>query len=201
MTDDLARIILLVGFAVVAPVGLYHRLRARTDEKLDRRQEGWLVLLTLRPVAVAFMAGMATFLIAPRRMAWAAVPLPSGVRWMGVAIGIAAAGLLIWTFRSLGRNLTDTVVARREATLVVHGPYRFVRHPFYLAFALAVIANALLTASGYLALTGGAAFVAIVVRTSVEEQNLVNRFGDDYLDYMRRTGRFLPRIGNRTKQA
>lgn len=199
MTDDLARIILLGGFAVVAPIGLYHRLRARTDEKLDRRQEGWLVLLTLRPLAVAFMAGLATFLIAPHKMAWAAVELPSGVRWTGVVIGIAASGLLIWTFYSLGRNLTDTVVARREATLVVHGPYRWVRHPFYLAFALAVIANALLTASAYLAITGGAAFVAIVARTSIEEQNLIDRFGDDYVDYMRRTGRFLPRPGGGTK--
>ncbi len=59
MTDDLARIILLVGFAVVAPVGIYHRLRSRTDERLDRRQEGWLILLSLRPLALACMVGLA----------------------------------------------------------------------------------------------------------------------------------------------
>ena len=40
MTDDLARIILLAGLAVVMPVGIYHRVRAHTDERLDRRQEG-----------------------------------------------------------------------------------------------------------------------------------------------------------------
>lgn len=197
MSDDLARIILLVGFAVVLPQGIYHRLRSRTDEKIDRRQEGWLVLLTLRPLALAFMAGMLAFLIEPDSMAWASLHLPNWARWIGVVFGVGACGLIFWTFRSLGHNLTDTVVTRRNATLVTH--YRWVRHPFYLAFAMAVIANTLVTANFYLAITGTAAFVAIVFRTSIEERKLVERFGDDYLSYMRGTGRFLPQIRRRIR--
>jgi len=91
------------------------------------------------------------------------------------------------------------VVTRRNATLVTHGPYRWVRHPFYLSFAMAVIANALLiTANGFLTITGTAAFLAIVARTSIEERKLVDRFGSDYVDFMQRTGRFLPRIWRRS---
>ena len=119
MTDDLARLILLVGFAVVAPVGIYHRVRSRTDERLDRRQEGWLILLSLRPLALAFMAGMVAFLVKPSSMAWASFHLPNWARWSGVGLGAGAAGLIIWTFRSLGHNLTDTVVTRRDATLII----------------------------------------------------------------------------------
>ena len=111
-----------------------------------------------------------------------------------MGLGVGSGGLLIWTFRSLGHNLTDTVVTRRNATLVTHGPYRWVRHPFYLAFAVAVMANTLITANLYLAITGTAAFLAIVARTSLEESKLIDRFGRDYVDYMRQTGRFLPRI-------
>ena len=44
--------------------------------------------------------------------------------------------LLIWTLRSLGPNLTDTVVTRQAHTLVTRGPYRWVRHPFYGCMAL-----------------------------------------------------------------
>ena len=194
MTDDLARIILMVGFAVVVPFGFYHRLRARTSERLDRRQEGWLILLTLRPLALAFAAGFFLFLINPRSMAWASFHLPGWARWIGVVLGAPAGGLLIWTFRSLGRNLTDTVVTRRNARLVTHGPYHWVRHPFYLAFAMAVIANSLVTANGFLAITGMAAFLAIVARTSIEERKLIDRFGNEYEQYMQRTGRFLPRF-------
>jgi protein-S-isoprenylcysteine O-methyltransferase Ste14 len=194
MTDNLARLILLVGFAVFAPVGIYYRVRSRTDEKLDRRQEGWLILLTLRPLALVFMVGLMAFLVEPSSMTWASLHLPNWARWCGVVLGAAAGTLIIWTFRSLGHNLTDTVVTRRNATLITHGPYRWVRHPFYLAFAIAVVANTLVTANAFLALVGTAAFLAIATRTSIEEQKLIERFGEDYREYMRRTGRFLPRI-------
>jgi protein-S-isoprenylcysteine O-methyltransferase Ste14 len=140
------------------------------------------------------MAGLIVFLVKPSAMAWASFTLPDWLRWTGVGLAAAASGLVIWTFRTLGHNLTDTVVTRRDATLITEGPYRWVRHPFYLAFAIAVIANTLITANAFLGITGTAAFLVIVCRTSIEEKKLVERFGPDYLDYMRRTGRFLPRI-------
>ena len=201
MTDSLARMIMLAGVAVFAPAGIYHRLRSRTDERLDRRQEGWPILLGLRLLASVYAAGLIAFLVEPAWMAWASFHLPNWARWSGAGLGLAAGVLLIWTFRSLGHNLTDTVVTRRDATLITHGPYRWVRHPFYLAFAIAVVANALVTANAYLAIAGTAVFLVIIARTSIEEQKLIERFGGDYLDYMRRTGRFLPRIRTPVKGA
>jgi protein-S-isoprenylcysteine O-methyltransferase Ste14 len=87
------------------------------------------------------------------------------------------------------------VVTRREHTLVTAGPYALVRHPFYDSVALCVLANALAAANWFLFLTGGLAFVLIIVRTQKEEEKLLARFGDPYRAYMERTGRFLPRIG------
>jgi protein-S-isoprenylcysteine O-methyltransferase Ste14 len=194
MTDNQARAIILIGLAVMMPIGAYFRLRSFTDERLDRRQEGWPILVGLRLFALVCTAGLIAFLIKPTSMAWASFPLPGWARWSGVGLGIAASGLAIWTFRTLGHNLTDTVVTRRDATLVTSGPYRWVRHPFYVAFALAVIANSLVTANAFLAVTGAAAFFLIVIRTSIEERKLVERFGPDYQAYMQQTGRFLPRI-------
>ena len=149
MADDQTfRLILALGMAAVLPVGIYHRVRSEASrEKLDRRQEGLFILLTLRPIGVAGMCGLLTFLASPARMAWSSVPLPIWLRWAGVGIGIAGGALLIWTFRSLATNITDTVVTRRQHTLVTTGPYQFVRHPFYVASALAFAANALATAN------------------------------------------------------
>jgi protein-S-isoprenylcysteine O-methyltransferase Ste14 len=42
--------------------------------------------------------------------------------------------------------------------------------------------------------TGLLLFVVLVIRTRVEEENLVARFGESYRSYMERTGRFLPRM-------
>ena len=198
MADDQTfRLILILGLAAVLPVGIYHRVRSQASgEKLDRRQEGLFILLTLRPIGLAGMCGLLTFMASPPRMAWSSVPLPVWLRWAGVGIGIAGGALLIWTMHSLGTNITDTVVTRREHTLVTTGPYQFVRHPFYVASALAFTANALATANWFIALMGGLALALLVLRTTIEEAHLVTRFGDDYARYMRQTGRFFPRVGS-----
>jgi protein-S-isoprenylcysteine O-methyltransferase Ste14 len=140
------------------------------------------------------MAGWVTYLVNPVRMAWAAVPLPAWLRWTGVGLALCAGLLIIWTFRNLGRNLTDTVVTRKAHTLVTTGPYRWVRHPFYSAAALAFLGNSLATANAFLFVTGGAAVLLLVIRTRKEEANLLARFGDDYRNYMQRAGRFVPRL-------
>ena len=122
------------------------------------------------------------------------MPLPTEFRWVGVGIGVPAAVLLVWTFRSLGTNITDTVVTRKRHTLVTTGPYEFVRHPFYVASALAILANTLTTANWFIGLTGGLAITLLVIRSATEEAHLVRRFGLDYTAYMKRTGRFVPRL-------
>lgn len=191
--DETFRTILLVGLLIVLPIGIYHRIRSQaTGEKLDRWQEGPFILFTLRPIGIAGMLGLLAYLINPRYMSWSAVPLPLWLRWTGVALGVLGGTLLIWTFRSLGRNITDTVVTRKQHTLVTTGPYRWVRHPFYLSSGLAILANSLATANWFIFATGSTAVMLLGVRTRKEEENLIARFGDDYRGYMKRTGRFLP---------
>ncbi len=195
MSDDqIFRYVLIAGFASFFPIGIYHRLKSRTGEKLDRRQEGLFILISLRLLALAGMGGVMTFVINPRWMAWSSVALPAWLRWVGAGLGVLATLLLAWTFRNLGKNLTDTVVTRREHTLVTTGPYRWVRHPFYVTFFLAVLANSLTAANWFIFATCGLAFLLIVVRTKTEEAKLIERFGDEYRRYMDRTGRFIPRL-------
>jgi len=117
--DQTFRTVLIVVFLVVLPIGIYHRLRSQaTGEKLDRRQEGLFILATLRPLGVAFWFGLIAWMVDPDWMAWSAVSLPVWLRWTGVGVITIACGLLVWTFRSLGTNLTDAVVTRQKPTLV-----------------------------------------------------------------------------------
>ncbi|MHC5109012.1 MAG: isoprenylcysteine carboxylmethyltransferase family protein [Planctomycetota bacterium] len=197
--DQVFRLILILALAVFMPVGMYFRVKAHrsSHEKLDRRQEGAWIFWTLRPSALLAVAGLVIYLVNPAWMKWSAVPLPPWLRWVGVGAGLLAAALMFWVFRSLGTNLTDTVVTRAKHTLVTNGPYRWVRHPFYVAFSLAVVGNSLVTANWFLALTALLPFVLVMIRTSTEEAKLIERFGDDYRAYMVRTGRFLPSVGGR----
>ena len=195
MADDQPfRIVLAVSLLLLAPVGLYHRLRSQaTGEPLDRRREGLFVLVSLRLAGLLTALAVLAWLADPSWLAWAAVPLPAWVRWAGVGLVAAGGVLMTWTFRHLGRNLTDTVVTRREHTLVTTGPYRWVRHPFYGAAGFLLAGIALVTACWLPAVTGVTALALLVIRTGREEGLLAERFGDEYRQYAGRTGRFLPR--------
>ena len=192
--DQTFRVVLVVASLILLPIAAFYRIRSEaTREKLDRRREGLFILLTLRPVGLAGMLGFIAHLVDPAWMAWASVPLPVWLRWAGVGVGLLAGGLWIWTFHTLGRNLTDTVVTRKAHTLVTSGPYRWVRHPFYDAVGLCILANSLATANWFILVAGVLVLSLLVSRTRREEAELLARFGDSYRDYMERTGRFLPK--------
>jgi protein-S-isoprenylcysteine O-methyltransferase Ste14 len=200
--DQTLRLVLVVVLLVVLPIGIYFRFTSQaTREKLDRRQEGLFILATLRPLGAAFWLGAIAWLIDPAWMAWSDVALPIWLRWTGVGMIIIAVGLLVWTFRCLGRNLTDTVVTRQQHTLIVDGPYRWIRHPFYDSAALLMLAISLIAANWFLFVIGSVVFGLLIIRTRTEEENLTARFGSRYRTYMERTGRFFPRIGANRRHA
>ena len=194
MDDNFFRWVMLAGLIGVVAVTAPHRARAATNEKLDRRKEGTFMLATLRPAGGAIWLSIIAYTINPALMAWSSLPLPVWLRWIGAAFWALSIALLLWTLPALGRNLTDTVVTRREHTLVTRGPYRWIRHPFYLAMALVTLASALIAANWFIFLSGLAVFALLALRSRVEEEQLAARFGDAYLDYRNRTGRFLPKL-------
>lgn len=195
MEDQPFRIALAVGAALLLPVMIYHRIRSEsTREPIDRRQEGLFFLLTLRPVGIAAMLGLFAFLAQPRWMAWSSMPLPAWIRWAGVVLAASGGVLIVWTLRTLGMNLTDTVVTRRAHTLVTRGPYRWIRHPFYVSALLIALGNALAAANWFLFVAGALTFILMAARSRIEERKLLERFGEEYRAYREGTGRFLPRL-------
>ena len=96
-------------------------------------------------------------------------------------------------FHTLGRNLTDTVVTRRNATFVDYGPYRFVRNPMYTGVLVGGLSLGLALGTWLVPTWAGLMFSLLALRTKTEESYLIERFGNQYRDYMSRVGRFLPK--------
>ena len=194
MDDDVFRWVMVAGFVAVVAVTAPHRVRAGTKEKLDRRKEGAFMLATLRPAGAALWLSIIAYMINPAWMAWSQMPLPVWLRWTGAVFSALSVALLIWTLPTLGKNLTDTVVTRKEHTLVTRGPYGWIRHPFYVSMALMTFGSALVAANWFIFVSGVVAFSLLALRSRVEEEQLAARFGAAYLEYRKRTGRFLPRL-------
>jgi protein-S-isoprenylcysteine O-methyltransferase Ste14 len=193
--DATFRPLVVAGFVIIILIVLPYRLRSQsTGEKLDRTQEGIPMLIAIRVVGIGLWLSVFIFMIAPARMAWASVPLPASLRWGGAVLGLVAAVAELWTLRSLGPNLTDTVVTRQVHTLITRGPYRWVRHPFYDCMALFTTSAALMMANWFVLAAGIVTFALLAIRSRTEEQKLLERFGEPYRAYQSRTGRFLPRL-------
>lgn len=192
------RIALVIVIVFTMAVTLYHRFQAASSgEQIARKDEGYLFATVLRLSAFGLWIVTFAYLLMPSSVQWASIPIHVSIRWFGVATGMFCSLLMYWTLSSLGKNLTDTVVTRADATLVTEGPYRWVRHPYYVTTALLMASVTLLTANWSIGLACILVLGLLAVRTPTEEQRLIDKFGQKYRDYMANTGRFIPRISGR----
>ena len=112
-------------------------------------------------------------------------------------MGIAILGFVVlqWAQTTLGKNWSDTPRMLKEQTLITSGPYHFVRHPIYTAFLLILGSTFLISANWMIGLAWiGMVVLEIASRIQFEESLMIEYFGDQYREYMKKTGRLFPRI-------
>jgi len=189
-----------VRFSVIALslvfflVGGSYRVRSqRSGESLDRTKEGWPLLIGIRVAGLVMGGSIVAWLYHPAWFEVVTVPIPDSLHWVGVACVFVTVAWLLWMFHTLGRNLTDTVVTRRNATFVDYGPYRFVRNPMYTGILMAGLSFGLALGTWLVPAAAGLMFTLLALRTKTEEGYLIERFGNQYRDYMARVGRFFPK--------
>jgi protein-S-isoprenylcysteine O-methyltransferase Ste14 len=199
MNENVFRILAAVIFVTCLSISIFYRVKAEKDsgERVSWKDEGIVMILMLRIGGLLLWFSAIGYLIYPPLLAWSKVGLPDWVRWIGVALGVICAVLVYWLFSSIGRGISPTVATRREHQLVTNGPYRWVRHPLYSVGSLMFITLALMADSWFIALMAIIAFILLAMRTPNEEAHLIEKFGDEYRDYMKRTGAYFPKLGSK----
>ncbi len=183
--------IMVAGVAM----SIYFRRRAdRARGAVRRREDNTLFLAAQAVFGVGAIGGLLVYLVNPAWMHWSQLDLPVWLRLVGGPLGLVCLALFYWVFQHLGENVTPTAQVRQQHTLVTSGPYRWVRHPMYSSGAVMFASYFLLSANWFVAVMCGMALVMLLIRLPTEEANLLERFGDEYRDYMERTGRFLPHL-------
>lgn len=117
----------------------------------------------------------------------------AGLQATGLALFLLGLGLHVWAFLTLRRWW-------REDRLCTGGPFRYFRHPMYAAWITFASSGAALILNSWV-------YVGLVLLlhpiwhclVRQEETAMRERFGEEYGDYARRTGRFLPRLGLRLR--
>ena len=167
--------------------------------QLHNEHEVPLLLQIRKTFGIAFYLGILGWTFAPKYMGWSSLPLPELARWTELGLGLLAIALNAWSHRTLSQKLGEDFdpVLRllKVPALVKEGPYARMRHPIYLAFLLMQISVLLLTSNWLIGFSGIAIIVAVIaIRVPEEEKMLIEQFGAEYREYMKRTGSLFPRL-------
>jgi protein-S-isoprenylcysteine O-methyltransferase Ste14 len=114
-------------------------------------------------------------------------------------LGVVCLAIGLWLFyrshADLGTNWSVTLVLREQHQLVTRGVYQRIRHPMYTAICLIALAQAFLLPNW---LAGPSCllvfFLMFARRLSREERMMLDKFGDDYAAYIKRTKRVIPGV-------
>jgi protein-S-isoprenylcysteine O-methyltransferase Ste14 len=129
--------------------------------------------------------------------------LPDGAR-LGVSIPVMASGVAVtsWSGYHFLKVKGTPVPFNPPPTVVTTGPYRYARNPMLTGIFLFLLGLGLAVNSFSLVFFFTPLYVLFNMweLRRIEEPELVKRFGDEYLEYRRRTPMFFPRFGRVLKR-
>lgn len=149
---------------------------------MERRRTGWVLVVVQFVLLVALVLAPHRDFAVGSRMIVGLVLL-----FGGLAVGTAA-------LRRLGSALTPNPVPLEGATLRIAGPYRWVRHPIYVAVILAATGWTFAVGSWWTVAVLGVLIVFFVLKARWEDRMLAAQYGQRWHDWAATTGAFVPRL-------
>jgi len=130
----------------------------------------WDVILS----AVVRVSLLGSYVVAGLDMRFGWKPeIPLAVQMVAFALGLLGVGLIAW---AMAANRYAVVYARiqqeRGHAVATTGPYRFVRHPFYVGTITFSLMIPLALGSPWAVVSGGLAALLFVVKTAAEDRML-----------------------------
>lgn len=190
MFNSIFKIIYFIEFLVAVIVRKAFTAKHRKmDFAVDKKSTGDIVLLALDGIGMT----IPLFYIFSTWLDFADYNMADWVGWIGTCLFAVAIWVLYRSHADLGKNWTPTLAIQKKHTLVTNGIYQYIRHPMYAAHLLWAIAQILMLHNWI----AGFSFIVVMVphyllRVGNEEKMLIEQFGGEYEDYIRKTGRIFP---------
>lgn len=156
------------------------------DQKKDRSTLSVLWLVIILSIFAAVTVSH-IFDIPIAHSAW--------VFYLGEAFILLGIIFRLIIIRSLGKYFTVDVTIREDHKIKKEGFYQYIRHPSY-AFSLLTFLGLGLFLNNWVSLLFAfiPPFLAFSYRIKIEEQTLIEQFGDEYVEYRKVTKKLIPFI-------
>lgn len=115
-------------------------------------------------------------------------------RLAGLALLCLGTAVVAVAMHTMGGAWRMGIDPEQRARMVSEGIYARVRHPIYGGVIVICLGMFLLAANAFFLGVFLAAWLGMTLQARAEERFLDATFGESYREYVRRTGRFLPRL-------
>jgi protein-S-isoprenylcysteine O-methyltransferase Ste14 len=188
-------LLIVIVFNRIIPV-----LRAKKTQKTilpDKKaiiNEGKITFITRVILGMILFTFLILYSIYPPFMDVFHFDFPIWLRWLGVLF--AFIGVVFWIYAQgvLSKYWSPQLHFQKNHKLITSGPYRVIRHPIYTAMFIWVIGLALFTANMFFVFFALLAIFLLILRVPKEEKMMIEKFGIEYKEYKKNTGRFFPRL-------
>ena len=192
MSNNIEKILYLALFLVFSIIRKYYTIKYRKAEIVKNKKKAIdIVLLSLNGIGMLIPL---VYVLSPV-LDFANYNRPFWLTIIGVMVLIVANILLWFSHHDLRANWTPTLAIKKEHKLVDNGVYKFIRHPMYAAhiyWALGQMAILPNWIAGFSLIIFQV--LLLISRIKDEENMMIEQFGDEYTDYMKRTGIIFPKI-------
>lgn len=172
---------------------IYSRPKCGEQEKVNKRDKGtkWLLIINFNIcIYISF------FMVGDN--GWDRIlntKFPVLCSYAGVLLMLAGIVIRLWAVLTLKKAFTLSVQTSKEQHLITNGIYRKIRNPAYTGSICSLIGTALgLRGLIALVLVCGLSMASYSARIVVEEEALRKHFGNEFMEYKKRTYRLIPFI-------
>jgi protein-S-isoprenylcysteine O-methyltransferase Ste14 len=186
-----------ISYALLWLIYIFIRARFEKNYKqtvkiisIDAKKEKFLLLLSL----LGLLLLPAVWIFTPF-LDMLNLGIPLVFRISGIIVS-ALSLIYFWKIHAaLGSNWSPVLEIRKGHELVTTGPYKNIRHPMYAQIWIWAAAQILIISNLAAGFSGIILWAVIYFkRVQKEERMMAEIFGSEYNDYMKKTGRILPRI-------
>ena len=180
---------IVAEMAIRAPISRKQRKESKSESRVSSQEKTLLGLLFLSMFFLPLIYSATSWLD------FANYSLPTWAGWLGVILILLALFVFWRSHADLGLNWSPSLEIRTEHKLITNGIFGYIRHPMYASQWIWVIAQPLLIQNwiaGFLDMFVFMAFYFLRVRA--EEKLMLDTFGDEYREYMNKTGAVFPKF-------
>ena len=172
-----------------------HRLAGHSANVIPPEPVGRLIRIIWIPLTFLWIAIplIVPFIQSPPWIVQPMLDLPT-LEWAGFGVAAVAFALTWICWKKMGKSWRMGIDPNETTSLIVSGPYSYIRHPIYALSSVLMLATVAAEPIPILIPIAAVHLVLLQLEARREERHQTRAHGQVYIDYCSKTGGFFPRF-------